>query len=79
VGEQYSTGQGSPLTVHLDDGVGDLDLVERHGRPGAPQGPGEGGGGGGRDSRRLDGVGGCLGEEEMTEGAGDHHHGVGGF
>uniref|UniRef100_A0A0A9DN88 Uncharacterized protein n=1 Tax=Arundo donax TaxID=35708 RepID=A0A0A9DN88_ARUDO len=41
--------RGIRLTVHLNDGVGDLDLVERHGRPaGFASGiAGEGGGAGG--------------------------------
>lgn len=44
------------LTVHLDDGVGDLDLLERHGRGGGVaaclgdrEGPGGGGACGGRE------------------------------
>ena len=44
VEEGQDTRTGISLTVHLDHGVGDLDLVERHGRPGSPQGPGESGG-----------------------------------
>ena len=64
VEEGQDTRTGISLTVHLDHGVGDLDLVERHGRPGSRKGPGEGGGE--RDSRRLvlDGIGGCVGGEK---------------
>ena len=40
-------GEGVLLTVHLDDGVGDLDLVERHGRPGG------GRDGGGEPARQV--------------------------
>ena len=48
-------GKRGDLTVHLNDGVGDLDLLERHGRRGgvaACLGDREGRGGGGACGRR---------------------------
>ena len=48
-------GERGDLTVHLDNGVGDLDLLERHGRGGgvaACLGDREGRGGGGACGRR---------------------------
>jgi hypothetical protein len=63
-------GTGVRLTVHLDDGVGDLDLVERHGRPALPRrSPREGRGQSAKQAAGWDGMGlvGVL-ERKMTEG-----------
>lgn len=48
--------EAGDLTVHLDDGVGDLDLLERHG-----------GGGGGRVRRCLPRRSGAGGKQPAAE------------
>ena len=70
-------GEGVLLTVHLDDGVGDLDLVERHGRPG-----GRVRGRRSRRAKRRGRIGVCLGEEDdgmgrRIDGGFKWRHGVG--
>ena len=66
-------GEGVLLTVHLDDGVGDLDLVERHGRPG-----GRVRGRRSRRAKRRGRIGVCLGEEDDGGGPGDRWEGLNG-